>query len=243
MPRVLCGKPGIPPEVYFRMMMVGYLEGIGSEHEIAWRYADSISLREFLGYGLSENPPEHSTLPKTRKRLSVEAHAAVFGHVLALLQESDLLTGKTLGVDATTLEANAALRAIVRRADGTGYEAWLRQVAQASGIETPTREDLVKLDRTRPRKGSNKAWVHPQDPESRITKMKDGRTHLAHKFEQAVDLDTGAAVKVRGRRNWKRHRDAQQLTCANRRRIRAGEGSICCVSAVRRWNEGSHICL
>ena len=99
-------------------------------------------------------------------------------------------------MDATTLEANAALRAIVRRADGTGYEAWLRQVAQASGIETPTREDLVKLDRTRPRKGSNKAWVHPQDPESRITKMKDGRTHRAHKFEQAVDLDTGAVVAV-----------------------------------------------
>ena len=141
------GRPGVPPGVYFRMLMVGYLEGIGSERGIAWRCADSFSLREFLGYGLAENPPEHSTLSKTRKRLSVEAHAAVFGFVLERLQVSGLLRGKTLGVDATTLEANAALRTIVRRADGTEYEEWLAQLARASGIETPTREDLAKLDR------------------------------------------------------------------------------------------------
>ena len=174
--------------------MVGYLEGIGSERGIAWRCADSFSLREFLGYGLAENPPEHSTLSKTRKRLSVEAHAAVFGFVLERLQVSGLLRGKTLGVDATTLEANAALRTIVRRADGTEYEEWLAQLARASGIETPTREDLAKLDRKRPNKGSNKDWVHPHDPEARITKMKDGRTHLAHKLEHAVDMETGAIV-------------------------------------------------
>ena len=176
------------------MLMVGYLEGIGSERGIAWRCADSFSLREFLGYGLAENPPEHSTLSKTRKRLSVEAHAAVFGFVLERLQVSGLLRGKTLGVDATTLEANAALRTIVRRADGTEYEEWLAQLARASGIETPTREDLAKLDRKRPNKGSNKDWVHPHDPEARITKMKDGRTHLAHKLEHAVDMETGAIV-------------------------------------------------
>ena len=190
------GRPGIPPGVYFRMLMVGYLEGIGSERGIAWRCADSISLREFLGYGLAKNPPEHSGLSKTRKRLSVEAHAAVFSRVLELLKASGLLSGKTLGVDSTTLEANAAMRSIVRRDDGKGYEEWLEQVARASGIETPTREDLTKLDRKRPKKGSNKDWVHPNDPEARITKMKDGRTHLAHKLEQAVDMETGALVAV-----------------------------------------------
>ena len=188
------GRPGVPPGVYFRMLLVGYLEGIGSERGIAWRCADSFSLREFLGYGLAENPPEHSTLSKTRKRLSVEAHAAVFGFVLERLRVSGLLRGNTLGVDATTLEANAAMRTIVRRADGTDYEEWLAQLARASGIETPTREDLAKLDRKRPKKGSNRDWVHPHDPEARITKMKDGRTHLAHKLEHAVDMETGAIV-------------------------------------------------
>ena len=176
------GRPGIPPGVYFRMPMVGYLEGIGSERGIAWRCADPISLREFLGYGLSKNPPEHSGLSKTRKRLSVEAHAAVFGRVVELLRSSGLPSGRTLGVDSTTLEANAAMRSIVRRDDGKGYEEWLEQVARASGIETPTREDLAKLDRTRPKKKtSNKDWVHPHDPEARIAKMKDGRTRMAHK--------------------------------------------------------------
>ena len=190
------GRPGLPPGVYFRMLLVGYLEGIDSERGIAWRCADAISLREFLGYGLSGHPPDHSTLSKTRKRLSVEAHAAVFGWVLARLRESRLLRGTTLGVDATTLEANAAMRSIVRRDCGQGYEAWLRQLAEASGIATPTREDLVKLDKQRPKKGSNKDWVHPGDAEARIAKMKDGRTHLAHKLEQAVDLESGAVVAV-----------------------------------------------
>ena len=190
------GRPGVPPGVYFRMLMVGYLEGLGSERGIAWRCADSFSLREFLGCGLTGNPPEHSTLSKTRKRLSVEAHGAVFAFVLERLMESGLLSGKTLGVDATTLEANAAMRAIVRRDDGTEYEEWLEQLAVASGIETPTREDLAKLDRKRPKKGSNKDWVHPHDPEARITKMKDGRTHLAHKFEVGVDMETGVVAGV-----------------------------------------------
>ncbi len=188
------GRPGVPPGVYFRMLMVGYLEGLGSERGIAWRCADSFSLRDFLGCGLTGNPPEHSTLSKTRKRLSVEAHGAVFGFVLERLRESGLLSGRTLGVDSTTLEANAAMRTIVRRDDGTEYEEWLEQLAAASGIETPTREDLAKLDRKRPNKGSNKDWEHPHDPEARITKMKDGRTRLGHKLEQAVDMDSGAIV-------------------------------------------------
>ena len=280
------GRPGLPPGVYFRILMVGYLEGIGSERGIAWRCGDSISLREFLGCGLAGNPPEHSTLSKTRKRLSVEAHGAVFGFVLERLRESGLLSGRTLGVDATTLEANAAMRAIVRRDDGTEYEEWLEQLAAASGIETPTREDLAKLDRKRPNKGSNKDWEHPHDPEARIAKMKDGGTRLAYKLEQATDMDTGAVVATtvqtmdggdtaslpntpdeaerrlaevgaepqelvadkgyhsnatmtgvkerglrsyvsepnRGRRNWRRNRDAQKPTYANRRRIRGERG-------------------
>jgi len=190
------GRPSIPPGVYFRMLLVGYMEGIGSERGIAWRCADSISLREFLGCGLSGNPPDHSSVSRTRRRLSVEAHAAVFAWVLEKLRDSGLLVGKTLGVDATTLEANAALRSIVRRDDGTGYEDWLVELARASGIDTPTRQDLAKLDRKRPKKGSNEDWVHPQDPEARITKMKDGRTRLAHKLEQAADMDSGAIVAV-----------------------------------------------
>ena len=190
------GRPGIPPGVYFRMLLIGYLEGIGSERGIAWRCADSISLRDFLGYGLSKNPPDHSSVSRTRRRLSLEAHEAVFGWVLERLRSSGLLSGKTLGVDATTLEANAALRSIVRRDDGTGYEDWLNELAQASGIDTPTCADLAKLDRKRPKKGSNDDWTHPGDPEARITKMKDGRTHLAHKLEQASDMDSGAVVAV-----------------------------------------------
>ena len=98
--------------------------------------------------------------------------------MLERLRSEGLLSGKTLGVDSTTLEANAALRSIVRRDDGSGYEEWLEALARSSGIDTPTRSDLAKLDRKRPKKGSNKDWAHPGDPEARITKMKDGRTHL-----------------------------------------------------------------
>ena len=190
------GRPSVPPGVYFRMLLVGYLEGIGSERGIVWRCADSISLREFLGCGFWKNPPDHSSVSRTRRRLSLEAHEAVFAWVLRRLRSSGLLSGKTLGVDSTTLEANAARRSIVRRDDGSGYEEWLEELARASGIATPTRSDLAKLDRKRPRKGSNEDWVHPRDPQARITKMKDGRTHLAHKLEQAADMDTGAIVAV-----------------------------------------------
>ena len=190
------GRPGIPPGVYFRVLMVGYPEGISSERGIAWRCRDSFSLREFLGYDPTENPPDHSSLSKTRKRLSVEAHVAVFARVLRLVDESGLLGGGTLGVDSTTLEANAAMRSIVRRDGGAGCEEWLRELAQSSGIETPTRAELAKLDRKRPKKGSNAEWVHPGDPEARIAKMKDGRTRLGHKLEQAVDLESGAVVGV-----------------------------------------------
>jgi len=190
------GRPSIPPGVYIRMLLIGYFEGIDSERGIAWRCADSLTLREFLGYALTQATPHHSSLSIIRNRIDLETHAEVFTWVLKLLSRTGLLAGKTLGIDATTLEANAALRSIVRRDTGESYEAFLTQLAQASGIETPTRSDLAKLDKKRKNKGSNDDWTHPHDPDAKITKMKDGRTHLAHKAEHAVDLDTGAIVAV-----------------------------------------------
>jgi transposase len=190
------GRPGIPPGVYFRMLMIGYWEGIDSERGIAWRCADSLTLREFLGYDLTESTPDHSSLSVIRSRLDVETHQEVFTWMLQRLGERGLLKGKTIGIDATTLEANAALRSLVRRDTGEGYGEFLEKLAKESGIKTPTREELAKLDRRRKHKGSNQDWQNPHDPDARITKMKDGRTHLGHKAEHAVDLDTGAIVAV-----------------------------------------------
>lgn len=190
------GRPSLPPAVYFRLLLVGYFEGIDSERGIAWRLADSISLREFLGYTLEDPTPDHSTISRTRRLLSVETHQETFTWVLGVLAKSGLLRAKTLGIDATTLEANAALRSIVRRDTGETYGDFLEQLAKASGIETPTRADLAKLDRHRKGKGSNDDWQSPHDPDAEITKMKDGRTHLAHKVEHAVDMESGAVVAV-----------------------------------------------
>ncbi|MCK5711382.1 MAG: transposase, partial [Hyphomicrobiaceae bacterium] len=188
------GRPSIPPGVYFRMLMIGYFERIDSERGICWRCADSLSLRRFLGLGLDDDTPHHSSLSRIRSRLSQETHGAVFGWVLRVLAEYDLIDGKTIGVDATTLEANAALRSIVRRDTGESYEEFLTDLAKASGIETPTRSDLAKLDKKRPKKGSNKDWVNPNDPDAEITKMKSGGTDMAHKAEHAVDISGEGAV-------------------------------------------------
>ena len=190
------GRPSIPPGVYFRMLLIGYFEGIDSERGIAWRCADSLALRSFLGYELTERTPEHSSLSVIRGRIDVETHREIFQWVLKVLADSKLLKGNTLGIDATTLEANAALRSIVRRDTGQPYDEFLTDLAKASGIESPTREDLAKVDRKRPKKGSNQDWRHPHDPDAKIAKMKDGRTHLAHKAEHAVDLDSSAIVGV-----------------------------------------------
>jgi transposase len=120
----------------------------------------------------------------------------VFAWVLRVLAENGLLKGETLGIDATTLEANAALRSIVRRDTGEGYQEFLQRLAKESGIATPTREQLARLDRNRARKGSNEEWEHPHDADARIAKMKDGRTHLAHKVEHGVDLESGALLAM-----------------------------------------------
>jgi transposase len=190
------GRPGLAPAVYFRLLLVGYFEGIDSERGIAWRVADSLALRSFLSFSLTELTPDHSTISRTRRLIDVETHRAVFGWVLNVLAEEGLLKGNTVAIDGTTLEANAALRSIVKRDTGEAYDEFLKRLAKESGIETPTREDLAKLDRKRPKKGSNDEWKNPHDPDARITKMKDGRTHLAHKAEHAVDLETGAIVAV-----------------------------------------------
>lgn len=190
------GRPSVAPGVYFRMMMIGYFEGIDSERGIAWRCADSLSLKHFLGFELTEATPDHSTMSRTRRLIDLETHGRIFTWMLQVLAKHGLVGGKTVGVDATTLEANAALRSIIRRDSGESYNEFLTKLAKASGIETPTREDLAKLDRTRPKKGSNEEWEHPDDPDAKITKMKDGRTHLAHKVEHAVDMETGAVLAL-----------------------------------------------
>lgn len=190
------GRPGLIPGIYFRLLLIGYFEGLDSERGIAWRTADSLALRSYLGLELTEAPPDHSTISRTRRLMDLETHRAVFTWVLQRVAESGLLKGKTIGIDATTLEANAALRSIVRRDTGESYQEFLTQLAKESGIETPTREDLARLDRKRDKKGSNDDWTHPHDPDARITKMKDGRTHLGHKTEQAVDLETGVVVGI-----------------------------------------------
>jgi transposase len=190
------GRPGLPPGRYFRLLLIGYFEGLDSERGIAWRAEDSLALRSFLRLPIGEAPPDHSTISRTRRLIDVETHRAVFTWIQHRLIDTGLLKGKTVAIDATTLEANAAMRSIVRRDTGESYEAFLTRLAQASGIETPTREDLARLDRPRKKKASNTDWRHPYDPDAKVTKMKDGRTHLAHKAEHAVDLDTGAIVAV-----------------------------------------------
>jgi transposase len=190
------GRPGLAPGIYFRLLLVGYFEGIDSERGIAWRAGDSLSIREFVGIPLDEDAPDHTTISRTRRLIDLETHRQVFAWVLELLADAGLVKGKRIGIDATTLEANAALRSIVRRDNGESYEEFLQGLARQSGVETPTREDLARVDRKRKKKGSNREWVNPHDRDARITKMKDGRTHLAHKAEHAVDMDTGAVVAV-----------------------------------------------
>jgi transposase len=190
------GRPGMAPGVYFRALLIGYFEGLDSERGIAWRIADSLSLRGFLGFGLNEQTPDHSTISRTRRLYWLETHKAIFRWVIGILTGEGLIHGQTIAIDATTLEANAAMKNIVRRDNGQSYNDYLKGLAKAAGIENPTREELARLDRKRKKKGSNEEWKSPVDADARIAKMKDGRTHLAHKAEHAVDLSSGALLAV-----------------------------------------------
>ena len=192
------GRPGIAPGVYFRMLLVGYFEGIDSQRGIAWRCQDSLALREFLGLALDQEAPDHSALTHIRRRLPQGVYEAVFQFVLSMVRSRSLLKAKTLGLDATMLEANAAMKSIVRKGGGEDWKGYLRGLAKREGIQEPSDEELRKMDKGRKDKRvSNKEWESPSDPESRIAKMKDGRTHLAYKAEHAVDLDTGIVVAAR----------------------------------------------
>lgn len=185
------GRPGIPPGVYFRMILIGYFEGIGSQRGIAWRCSDSRSLAEFLGIPINERTPDHSSLSRVHGRLPLEVHEEVFVFVLKIAADKKLLKGKTVGVDSTTLEANAAMKSIERKDTGEDWKEYLTRLANEAGIENPTDEDLRRFDKNRPdKKVSNEEWESPIDPDSRIAKMKDGTTHLAYKAENVVDLDS-----------------------------------------------------
>jgi transposase len=191
------GRPSIPPGRYFRMLFVGYFEGIDSQRGIAWRCSDSLSLRDFLGLSPKQSSPDHSSLTKIRQRLPLAIHEQVFTFVLELAAQQGLLRGRTVAVDATTLEANAAMKSIVRKETGEDWKEYLRRLAEEAGIHEPTDEQLRKFDKKRKgKKVSNKDWESPSDPDSRIVKMKDGRTHLAYKAEHVVDLDTDLVLSA-----------------------------------------------
>jgi len=190
------GRPSLPPGQYFRIMMIGFFEGLDSERGIAWRLADSLTLRQFLSIALDEKTPDHVTISRTRRLIDGETHQNIFSWVLERLAQAGLIKGKTIGVDSTTLEANAAMKSIVRRDTGESYMAYLKRLAEAEGIEAKDAAALLRMDRKRKKKSSNEDWQSPVDSDAEITKLKDGRTALAYKAENAVDMETGAIVAV-----------------------------------------------
>ena len=190
------GRYSLPPGVYFRLMLLGFFEGIESERGIAWRAADSLSLRQFLGYSMDEATPDHVTISRTRRLIGEETHHRIFGWVLQQLARAGLIRGKTIGVDSTTLEANAAMKSIVRRDTHESYTGYLQRLAEAEGVGPQDAAALRRMDRKRSKRMSNDEWVNRSDPEAEITRLKDGRTALAYKAEQAVDMQTGAIVAV-----------------------------------------------
>jgi transposase len=190
------GRPSLAPGLYFRIMMIGFFEGLDSERGIAWRLNDSLTLRHFLSIGLDESTPDHVTISRTRRLIGGEAHQLIFTWVLEQLAQEGLIKGKTIGVDSTTLEANAAMKSIVRRDTGENYNAYLKRVAEAEGADAKDTAALRRMDRKRKKKTSNEDWESPSDGEAEITKLKDGRTALAYKAENAVDMETGAIVAV-----------------------------------------------
>src|SRR5215475_10082632 len=190
------GRPSLPPGVYFRLMLLGFFEGVDSERGIAWRVADSLSLRQFIGYAMDEATPDHVTISRTRRLMDEATHQRIFHWVVEQLGRAGLIKGKTIGVDSTTLEANAAMRSIVRRDTGESYNEYLKRLADAEGVDAKDAAALRRMDRKRKKKMSNEDWVSPSDGAAEISKLKDGRTALAYKAENAVDMESGAIVAV-----------------------------------------------
>jgi len=191
------GRPSVPPGVYFRMLFVGYFEGIESERGLEWRCADSLSLRAFLGVPMTKRVPDHSSLSRMRTRLDGAIYDEVFRLVLGIVESKGLLRGKVAGVDSTYLRADASMKTIVRKDTGADYTTYLKKLCEAQGIENPTVEDARRMDRKRKgKKVSNQDWVSPTDTEARIVRLKDGRTRLGYKAEHVVDLETGAVVSA-----------------------------------------------
>src|SRR5229473_126260 len=256
------GRPSLTPGIYFRALLIGYFEGIGAERGIAWRLADSLALRRFVGIALDEYTPDHSTISRTRRLIDLDTHREVFAWVLGVLADRGLLKGQRIAIDATTLEANAAMRSIVRRDTGESYEEFLRGLAKASGIATPTREDLARLDRKRKKRTSHKEWKRRADEgagmavaeqvgrEAELRPHEAPRVNVAGIEETVTDkgYHSGAVVKrmkaygmrtyipekkQKGRRNWEGKAEEQQAVYANRRRVRGEYGK----SLLRRRGE------
>jgi hypothetical protein len=189
------GRPGVPPGVFFRMLFVGYFEGLKSHRSISWRCTDSRSLGDFLGLGPTDPVPNHSCVSKTHKRLPEEVFNEVFRFILSVAAHKGLLWGKAIGIDSTTIQANASMRSIVRKDSGKGWKDYTKKLAKQAGLEDPTDDELRQFDRNRPgKKVSNEDWENPNDPDAAITRMKDGTTRMAYKAEHAVDLDTDIVV-------------------------------------------------
>lgn len=189
------GRRSIAPGVYFRMLFVGYFEGIESERGIEWRCSDSLSLRWFLGLLPEETVPDHSTLSRIRTRLPASVYDDVFRLVLRIVADKGLLRGKVVGVDSTYLRADASMKAIVRRDTGEGYQTFIKGLAVEEGIENPTVEDARRVDRNRKgKRTSNKDWKSKTDADARVARLKDGRTRLGYKAEHVVDMESGVVV-------------------------------------------------
>lgn len=191
------GQPGIDPEVYFKMLMVGFFENIASERAIAARCADSLSIRQFLHYELTEKTPHHSSMTVIRQRLPLEVYDSVFGLVLRALKGRKLLKGKHLALDTSVIEANASLRSLRNRFTKEEYGEYVKRLAEKSGVDTSDPKEVKRFDKKRPgRKTSNTEWENPHDPDAKVGLDKKGATRMIYKPEHAVDLETGAIVDV-----------------------------------------------
>lgn len=188
------GRPGIDPAVYLKMMMIGFFEDLTRERAIAARCADSIAIRQFLHYELTEATPDHSSLSIIRQRLEGPIYDQVFTLVLAALQAHGLLRGKHLGIDSSVMEANASLRGLVNRNTGEAYWDYVKRLAAESGINPQDSAAVRKFDRKRPKKMRNDEWENPDEPEAKIGPKKDGATDMIYRPEVVADLDTGAIV-------------------------------------------------